>query len=85
MKFYLKKSILRAQSYTRKVSAAYIMEISSEHHLLKWGDILLEDIQPMSLKVNLVHVNVARWNCFISAFESLILKNMNYLLIINMI
>jgi hypothetical protein len=49
-----------------------VMEVPDEDLLLQWSNVKLKELQPMSFQADLIHVNVASWNCLVAALKSLV-------------
>lgn len=55
------------------ISESYIVIIAGEDELLQWPNVFFQEVQPLLLVLNLVHVNVAGWHVFIATRQSWIL------------
>ena len=51
------------------------MEVSDKHFLLQGPDIGVQEMKPMLLVFDLVHVDISRWYVLVSTLESGILQN----------
>lgn len=52
----------------------YLMIISYESLLLYWTNIRVHKVQPLSLKTNLIHMNISSWYILISTRKTFVLE-----------
>ena len=63
------------QVFGKKSKKAHLMEVSNKNFLLQGPDIGVQEMKPMLLVFNLVHVDISRWHVLVSTLKSGILQN----------